>query len=190
MKSIDNFVHILAVQTNHFSTPCTFTALLLWNVFPLPLFSQCPSVCYFHTLLHKTKQTKTWNVSFVLVFQISLMDNDHFTKGVCMFYNNQLCMWITILCQKAFSLQNCSVHTCEAGKSCCFTVTFCIIMKTLNPWNLFQWWGPPAWSHDWAEFQIGFPYHAGTDENLLTHLELYQIFITSHPGTWLFEIFF
>lgn len=132
---------------------------------------------------NKTKQNKTWNVSFVLVSQISLMDNALFTKGVCMVYNNPLCMWITILCQKVFFLQNCSVHTWEAGKSCCFTVMFHIIVKTLNPWNLFQWWGIPAWSHDWAEFQIGFPYHTGMDENLFTHLELYQIFITSHPGT-------
>lgn len=43
-----------------------------------------------------------------------------FTKGVCMVYNNLLWMWITLFCQKPFSLWNCSVHTWQAGKELLF----------------------------------------------------------------------
>jgi len=43
-----------------------------------------------------------------------------FTKGVCMVYNNLLWMWITLFCQKTFLLQNCRVHTQQAGKELLF----------------------------------------------------------------------
>lgn len=142
----------------------------------------CPSMCYFHNFLYREK---TWNVSFLLAFQIC------FSSGQ---WNSlqKVAVWFTIICCGCELYYSAKKHShCETAvsihggleESCRFVITSHIILKTLNPWSLFQSRGPPAWGHDWAEFQIGFPYHTCMDENPVTFLELYQIFITSCPGT-------
>lgn len=106
-------------------------------------------------------------------------------------------VWFTIIqcgCEWRNSAKNSHYETAvslhrKSAKSCCFTKRSHIIMKTLSPWSLFQWGGSPVWGHDW-EFQINFPYHTGMDENTVTLFALQQVFITSHPGTYLKELVF
>lgn len=51
-----------------------------------------------------------WHSRFV-----SQVDNETLYRR-WLVYNNLLWMWIILFCQKAFSLQNCSVHTWGAGR--------------------------------------------------------------------------
>lgn len=143
-------------------------------------------MCYFHPFLYRRKRG---NPLYRYSIFISSVDNEALHKR---------CLWFTIIysgCELHYSAKK---HSCSKTavsihgrleETCCFTRTSHITLKALNPWSLFQWWGPPAWGHDWAEFQISFPYHTGMDENPVTVLELYQIFVTSYLGTWLFRGF-
>lgn len=119
--------------TNHLSAPWTFTTLLLWKVFPLPLFSLTVSI---HLLSsHFSIQGKNMKCIFCIGIPDLFLKwtMKLFTKGVCTVYNNLLWMWITLFCQKAFSLQNCSVHTWQAGKELLFHYNVPYNLENIEP---------------------------------------------------------
>lgn len=112
------FVCILVVWANHLSSPWTFTALLLWKVSPLLLFSLIVSI--YVLLSHFSIQEKK-RKSFVSVLHIYFFSGQwSSSQKVSMVYNNLLWMWITLFCQKAFLQQNCSIHTWKAGRDLLF----------------------------------------------------------------------
>lgn len=172
-------VHYLTSLNWVYSQPCLYSSCVnqppfysldfysstaVESIFPSSFLTVSISVLFSHFSICICIY-KTWNVPFVFVFQIC------FSSGQ---WNSsqKVSVWFTIIycgCELHYSAKkpsHCETAVSIHGrleKSCCFTIIFHIILKTLNPWSLFQWWGPPAWGHDWAEFQIGFPCHTGMD---------------------------
>lgn len=138
-----------------------YSSTIVESIFPSSLLTYCVHPCVIFTIFYTGK--KPWNVSFLLAFQIC------FSSGQ---WNSlqKVAVWFTIICCGCELYYSAKKHShCKTAvsihggleESCRFIITSHIILKTLNPWSLFQSRGPPAWGHDWAEFQIGFPYHTG-----------------------------